>query len=272
MGGMTLLRCVACVGALATVLACGDSDEDGEGSGTGTTDTGSTTMEPPTTDPTPGTDTSATSPSGSSSADASSTMPADESSSSAGTSTTGFDGDLQHGFVRVQLQRAADRTEDPFVGTERMQITLNYEQCIFDFYVANPEWAQDGDNGESVFGSSELGGEGWFDRLCNVDVPDLVECEVASIEQQLDPIPVLRITYVVSGELDGAIVPFGPLPTAALAACEGGTEPTVRLTNGNLVVGYDAGNEEIWDGADYAPAIVATDDAEAIVVDIARTN
>ena len=153
-----------------------------------------------------------------------------------------------------------------------MQITLNYEQCIFDFYAANPEWRQDGSEGESVFGSLDQGGEGWFDRLCDVDVPDLVECEVASIEQQLEPIPVLRITYLVSGDLDGRVVPFGPLPTLALAGCADDVLLTVRLTNGNLVVGYDGGNTEIWDGADYAPNIAATDQDDPIVVDITRTN
>lgn len=234
-----------------------------EGSGTdGTGDSSGTT----TVDPTADTGTSPTSADGTSSGgDGSSTTAADESS-------TGPDVELQHGFVRVQLQTAEGEQRDPFVGTTRMQITLNYEQCIFDFYVANPDWRPDGADGEAVFGAADLGGEGWYDRLCSVDIPDIADCDVAMIEQQLEQIPVLRISYTVSGDLDGKVVPFGPLPTAALAGCEGDATPTVRLSNGNLVVGYDEGSAEIWDGADYDPAIAATDDEAPIVVQIERTN
>jgi hypothetical protein len=252
----------AATGVLAFVLACGDSE--GAPAGTGGSE-GSAGSDGGTTATTaPATETSASSQSASTT-DASGTGPAD---TSAGDSTTGPDVELQHGFVRVQLQRAADAPADPFVGTERVQITLNYEQCLFDFYVDQPDWQPSGDDGESVFGSAELGGEGWFDRLCHVDVPDLVDCEVASIEQQLDPIPVLRITYVVMGELDGGILPFGPLPTAALAGCVDPVLPTVRLSNGNLVVGFDGGNAKIWDGTTFAPELAATDDEAPIVVDI----
>ncbi len=255
------MRCMAIVGAFC-VVACAEPEESMDGSGTSGTGDSGTTMSDPTLDPS----TSPTSVDGSSSGgDGSTTMAADESS-------TGPDVELQHGFVRVQLQAAKGEERDPFAGTARMQITLNYEQCIFDFYVDNPDWRPDGPDGEAVFGSSDLGGEGWYDRLCSVDAPDIADCDVAMIEQQLDPIPVLRISYVVSGDLDGKVIPFGPLPTAALAGCTEAVQPTVRLSNGNLVVGYDDGSAEIWDGADYDPAIVATDEQGPIVVQIERTN
>lgn len=243
------------------MLACGDSD--GAPAGTGGSD-GSATDGGTSAATTPATETGSGPQSGTTS-DGSGTGPAD---TSAGESTTGPDVELQHGFVRVQLQRAAEQPADPFVGTDRVQITLNYEQCLFDFYVESPDWQPSGDDGVTVFGSADLGGEGWFDRLCQVDVPDLVDCEVASIEQQLDPIPVLRISYVVTGELDGRVLPFGPLPTAALAGCVDPALPTVRLSNGNLVVGYDGTNTKIWDGSTFAPEIAATDDEAPIVVDI----
>jgi hypothetical protein len=259
---MDAMRCLAIVSAFSCVVACGEPEESTEGSdGSDTGSSSGTTMPDPTAD----TGTSPTSVDGSSSGgDGSSTMAADET-------TTGPDVELQHGFVRVQLQ-AADGERDPFAGTARMQITLNYEQCIFDFYVANPDWRPDGPDGEGVFGSSDLGGEGWYDRLCSVDVPDIADCDVAMIEQQLDPIPVLRITYVVSGDLDGKVVPFGPLPMLALAGCSDEVLPTVRLSNGNLVVGYDDASTEIWDGGTYDPSTAATDDEAAIVVQIERMN
>ncbi|HET6585320.1 MAG TPA: hypothetical protein VFG69_17800 [Nannocystaceae bacterium] len=262
---MTPERAAATVGVLAIVLACGDSD--GAGSGTGESGAegstgGTTAVTTPATETGPGSASEST-------GEGASTGAVD---TSGGGGTTGPDVELQHGFVRVQLQRAASQESDPFAGTERVQITLNYEQCLFDFYVEEPDWTPTGPDGESVFGSADLGGEGWFDRLCHVDVPDLVDCEVASIEQQLDPIPVLRITYVVSGELDGRVLPFGPLPTAALAGCVDPALPSVRLGSGSLVVGFDGANAKIWDGTTFAPMSAATDDETAIAVDIVTSD
>jgi len=254
-----MARWATTVAALAIATACGGDDGGGEGSGTGTDTGGTSAGDTTTTTPTTETATSGMT---------ATTTGVDESTTEAGESSTSDTGpveDLEHGVVLIRLQRAPDEPADPFVGTERVVITLNYEQCLFDFYVANPDYAQGGDLNMDIWGDS---GEGWFERLCQVDVPDLVDCEVVAFEQQLDPIPLLRVSYNVTEPLEDMVLPFGPLPTAELAACAGDTQPTVRLTNGNLVRGFDAGNVDLWSGQTFDPSVAATDDPNPIVVDI----
>jgi hypothetical protein len=180
-------------------------------------------------------------------------------------SSSGGDVELQHGIVQLRLRASAGRPADPFAGTSRIEVTMTYEQCLFAFYAAHPEWAQDGTQGEDVFGPQASGGEGWLDRLCEVPVADLVDCEVETLAQQLDPIPVLRVSYAVSEPLEDRVLPFGPLPGAALAACEGGTMPTVRLVNGDAIRGFD-GVTAIWRAQTFDPDSAATDQAPPIEV------
>lgn len=258
---MLLSRFRTVVAALALATACGGDDgEDGGGTGT---DDGSTTAADTTSTTTATTTTTGMSAT-TTGVDESTTDSGEESSSS----DTGPVVDLEHGFVLIHLQRAADEPADPFVGTERIIVTLNYEQCLFDFYVANPDYAQGSGEDMNIWGTLDEGGEGWFDRLCEVDVPGLVDCSVATFEQQLEPIPVLRITYLVTEPLEDMMLPFGPLPTAELAACTGDVLPTVRLSSGDLVRGFDAQNVDIWQGSTFDPAIAVTDDPAPIVVDV----
>lgn len=251
-------------GAVALVIGCADDPTEGPGSeetgstGTTTADTGTGTS---------GTSTTEATSSSATTADTGTTDPTTTASTD-----TGPDVELQHGYVRVLLTRAPDETEDPFAGTARIEVAMTYQQCLFDFYAANPSWQQDGDDGEAVFGSMDGGGEGWFDRLCEVDAPDLVQCQVISMLQQIEGIPQLRVMLAVSGEVEDRVVPFGPLPTAELAQCAMDLEPTVRLVNGATVRGLDEMNEELWRGSAFAPTTVATNEEEPIVVEVVRAN
>ena len=120
-------------------------------------------------------------------------------------------------------------------------MTMEYEDCLRDFYAAQPDWADDGILGAPVFGPREDGGEGWLDRLC--DEPDSLqaECEVESIEQHLDA-RALHIRMRVQGQLEAQYLKFGPIPLTELAGCT----PVMRLSN-NPVMGFDGSGNRIWD-------------------------
>jgi hypothetical protein len=238
----------------STLAACG-SDGGGD-AGTGSETSGASVATSTTTSST----TAATTES-SSAAETSGSSGVDDSSGG----STGVDVELQHGFVHLLLQADPAGMEDPFVGTNRIEVTMLYEECLFGFYEANPSWAQTGPDGEDVFGPLSSGGEGWLDRLCEVPLADLVDCQVETISQQLDPIPALRVTYSVDAMLDGRVLPFGPLPTAELAQCEGGTLPTVRITNGDAIRGFD-GVDPVWHALSFEPDSAATDQPEPIAV------
>src|SRR5262245_20286412 len=94
--------------------------------------------------------------------------PSDTSSGSSGGSaaeTTGGDGGLSHGFVQLELVRAESQADDPFAGTATVIAVLQYADCLGTFYADHPELRQDGADGAAIFGGSDLGGEGWQDRL-----------------------------------------------------------------------------------------------------------
>lgn len=144
-----------------------------------------------------------------------------------------------HDFVEVQLLRAADQTSSPFAGTVRAQIRMQYGDCFQQFYAAHPNWASDGVDGAATFGS-------WTGRLCDADVDELADCEVAGIVQRLnDSAQDLTVTYDIDGALEGQSLLFGPLPVADLAACPGGFSPRVRLELDGTG-GEDVNGDPLW--------------------------
>lgn len=249
------------------IAATACSFDAGGGNGGSSSEGGTTTTMSGTTTST-STGTSETSTLG----DSSTAMPETSSGEPGTSSESGAPEELEHGIVKLQLRRARGERADLFADTQRIQITMSYESCLFDFYTAHPEYTQDGDLGAEIWGPLDAGGEGWLDRLCDVAVPDLVDCSVSAFEQNLEQIPALRINYMVSGELEQSIVPFGPLPTAMLAACGGGEGPTVRLANGGAIGGYDSRGTKIWEGSTFEPNSAATDDEAPIVVDCVTAN
>lgn len=249
------------IAALATACSF-----DANGGSEGTSSDGGTTT---TTSSSTSTTTTATS---ETQGDSSTAMPESSSGEPGTSSESGAPEELEHGIVKLQLRRADGERSDLFDDTVRIQITMSYESCLFDFYTAHPEYAQAGDLGAEIWGPLDAGGEGWLDRLCEVPVADLVECSVSAFEQQLEQIPALRINYTTGSDLEQKIVPFGPLPDAALAACGGGEAPTVRLANGGAIGGYDSNGEKIWEGSTFEPNSAATDDHTPIVVDCVIAN
>ena len=147
--------------------------------------------------------------------------------------------EFQHGSVKLEFRRGDGVTESPFAGTSVMQVTLNYEACLIDFYKENPNWQQNGPDGGTVFGTREDGGEGWRDELCD---RGNVGCEVIEFTQQLDDAQGnhLKVLYSITDDVENRTLHFGPVPLASLANCDaGGTGATVRVASNGAVIGLD---------------------------------
>ena len=259
------LKLTGCGLALALLAGCGDpitlDDETGSEPGTSAEDT---TSDGATTDATINTtattldDTSTTNPTG--------TDPTATTDADADTSTGGYDpGSLgnDHGVVLVEFQRHASATEDPFVGTAQIEVTLGYLGCLFDFYENNPEYQQQGREGQIIFGDALGPG------LCEPLTPETIECSALSIFQSLDVAAFLSVIYDVSGPIEGRRLRFGPLPTAALTLCGDGELPAVIVVTGSVIRGFDAAGDVIWQTVSFFPHQAATDQSAPITVEVA---
>jgi hypothetical protein len=181
----------------------------------------------------------------------------------------GEDEVLTHGTIKLEMRRSDNQESNPYVGTARVSITMTYEKCLADLYEAKPDLRQTGRDGELVFGTEELGGEGWIDRLCEPgSVSKQADCSVISIEQVLDPVKQLTVEYAITGELEGRVLPFGPLPTKATAGCE---DAIVRVAIGG-VRGYDGEGVTIWTASAITPTKAVTDQGGEVTVEAARAE
>lgn len=178
--------------------------------------------------------------------------------------------ELTHGFVQLELRRGESQSDDPFVGTARVRVTLEYEACLVSFYEDNPALRAEGADGSLVFGPAADGGEGWRDRLCDATTATHVDCVVSSIDQTLDTVKRLTVSYSVSGSLEGGVLLFGPLPNLDTAHCDTPTYPSVRFGSESAVEGIDGDGKELWGTESASPATAITDQGAPIRLGIAR--
>jgi hypothetical protein len=152
--------------------------------------------------------------------------------------------ELRHGIVKLLFLRGEGEDASPFSGTAQVTITMEYRDCLIGYYDANMNMRQQGVDGELVFGSEELGGEGWLERLCELEIESMIDCTVEEFTQELDVgAPKLTVVYNVSGEMEGRQLPIGPFPDREEAACMGGALPEVRLIGAR---GHNADGTEVW--------------------------
>lgn len=166
---------------------------------------------------------------------------------------------LTHGKVVFEFRRAENQAADPSTSTASVSITMTYRDCLSEFYDANPGLRQTGPEGELIFGSAQLGGEGWLDRLCAG-----ASCTVIAIEQRLEPVRQLTVTYGVPGTVENTTLAFGPLPTRETAGCN---DPIVRASIGGTK-GFDQEGSVVWEASSIEPLDAITDQGGALRVGI----
>lgn len=167
------------------------------------------------------------------------------------------------GTVRIELRPAPGQT-DPYAGTNRITVSLDYLECLQSFYTqTNTEYAQDGVEGEPLF-------EEWKEILCSDS--SSVPCNVTELGQNLNEQAGLfriEVEYEVTSpdEVESRFLFVGPLPTETLAdGCS--TPPLVRL-GGNSVNGF-AGQSSLWGVDSFDNPTARTDQGAPIIVNAAR--
>jgi hypothetical protein len=166
---------------------------------------------------------------------------------------------MGHGTVHLRLERSPAETEDPFVDTAQIEVTLLYLECLIDFYQDNPDWTQLGPQGAVVFDAALGSG------VCDPE-NGFVDCTVAELQQQLEVSKQLTVTYDVTQPIEDQLLRFGPLPVQGLAGCV----PIVRVSSNGSIIGRDAVGDVIWAVESFFPQEAATDQQAPITVSIAR--
>lgn len=189
---------------------------------------------------------------------------------------TGDDGgiDFNHGSVKLEFRRGNNVDDNPFVGTTVMQVTLDYQACLIDFYTANPNWRTDGTDGETVFAPRDDGGEGWRDELCE---RGNVECEVISFEQQFNDnaSSSLTVLYAITGDVENRTLHFGPVPLPELANCEANSLAVVRVGSNGAVRGLNGVPPEgdpLWQIQTFGPTEAVANQGASIGIDAEYSN
>lgn len=160
--------------------------------------------------------------------------------------------DPDHGFACVEVYRSISQP-DPvalFAGTTEVRVTVNYLECLQDFYVnTHNEYAKDGVEGEAIFA------EYMESELCaRDDVNNALPCEITDITQDLGNAVNMTIRYAVSdpNAIEARKILVGPLPLENLAGCK----PDVKIVTPSSVSGYDAGGKQIWDIETFNEVVV----------------
>src|SRR5690606_26146763 len=123
----------------------------------------------------------------------------------------------------------------------------------------------DGVDGAPVFGTSEDGGEGWRDRLCE-PAPSDVPCGVISFRQLTTR---LTVTYeIFDDKMEGLELPFGPLPTEELAGCI----PQINQVAEAQVQGQNNEGTQIWQAVAVNPPNAETGQGKEMRISAARVD
>jgi len=152
----------------------------------------------------------------------------------------------EFGFTCIDLNTGESVEGDPFLGTYRITVRLNYEGCLKDYYLnKHPEMRLDGTAGPAVF-------EEWKERLCSEEVEGRIECEVEEFQQVLMQTGTeayyMTISYITpkSDQLSGRKLLWGPGPLEDFAECSDAERPFVNLSALSGVIGEDKDGNALW--------------------------
>jgi hypothetical protein len=171
--------------------------------------------------------------------------------------------EYRNGYIKLDFLRGQSQDTSPFPTTAQITAVLTYRDCLQEYYSNNMNERQDGVDGAKVFGAKADGGEGWLDHLCEIDLPQGIDCTVESLTQQLEVgTPKLTIVYNVMGEIEGRQLPAGPFPNAEEADCMNGASPEVGLGS---VTGSNS-DGDVWNTETFDPTRAVIDQGGAITI------
>jgi hypothetical protein len=177
--------------------------------------------------------------------------------------------EYRNGYIKLDFARGLSTDSNPFETTTQITAVLNYRDCLQEYYSNNMNQRQDGVDGAKVFGTKEDGGEGWLDHLCEIDLPQGIDCEVESLTQQLDVgVPKLTIVYNITGPIEMRQLAAGPFPDSDEAACMSGTHPEVGLGS---VKGSNS-DGDVWNTETFDPTTAVVDQGGAITIYAKRSG
>lgn len=164
----------------------------------------------------------------------------------------------EHGHIKLRLVPTPGSEDDWFAGSNNFSVNLQYDACLEQFYKEHPSWRERESNGEPIF-------DEWHETLCNLSVPDRIDCSIETIAQEFSATSQLLVRYTPTAvdALGNGVVVVGPLPTQAMAGCV----PIVRLEAGAVVGTEDIG-EKIWQGMSYSADTATTNQDEIIIVEV----
>jgi hypothetical protein len=174
-----------------------------------------------------------------------------------------------HGYIKLEFEVPAD-APDPAIldNTATVVVAMEYGECLVSFYEANPDLQQFGEQGGPIFGDSMMGGEGWEELLCSPLFGTHAECGIVWITQRFDVVQSLTITYETMAELGAKPLLFGPIPTAATAACAEGLRPSMTIPDAMSIRGIDEAGADLWLGTMWAPMEPASRDGDPVIITI----
>lgn len=184
----------------------------------------------------------------------------DETETGADETETGEDETAGYGTVRIEVA-PINGDASILAGTTEVEIVVNYEDCLQDFYLGNSDLTQDGQVGMPVFVA-------FLDKLCSDD-EGTVACTIEDIRQNLieaNSIFNLTVTYVIQDpeSIVGNEFRVGPLPTTELAGCPAQVE--LRQAG---VVGRNEFGDQIWRISTLPASNVAvTDQGAPLLVEV----
>ena len=150
------------------------------------------------------------------------------------------------GFTCIDLNPGEGVDVDPFLGTYKIKVRLNYEPCLRDYYLnKHPEMRIDGTDEPVVF-------EEWKERLCSEEIDGRIECEIDGFKQVLMDTGTeayyMEVSYLTPkpDALSGGKLLWGPGPLPDAAECTMGLKPFVNLSSLSGVTGEDKNGKKLW--------------------------
>ncbi len=182
------------------------------------------------------------------------------------------------GTVPLQMLRGQGQSEDPFIGTTRVDARVEYGECIKNFYLTDGTAYQiTGVKGDKLFNQE------WKDRLCDRgEFGDVADCEVLGFTQGIDENNpdtgqfFLTVSFQINDDaLENQRLRVGPLPTEDVVEACGPAAVSVDINRVLRGFTFDGTNDvEVWSVQSISGStnLAETNQGGAVQLNVAASN